>query len=190
MPHIKLTGKFIQLEQLSDAHREAIEPLAQDDSNWRYFPYSAAGAKFDPWFKKTLLAMENGEQLAFAVRRLQDQKIIGTTRFYDIELKHARLTIGHTWYANEARGTMVNPEAKLLLLSYAFEVLNMNRVEFTADARNAHSRAAIKKLSATEEGTLRMHLILENGYVRDTILFSIIKPEWPAIKAKLQARLA
>ena len=105
--------------------------------------------------------------------------------YYHIDRGHRRLCIGYTWLIPEVWGTYVNSECKYLLLKHAFEDLNINRVEFMADARNYRSRAALKKLGAREEGILRQHMILENGYVRDTVVFSIIKSEWPEIKMAL-----
>jgi RimJ/RimL family protein N-acetyltransferase len=186
---VNLVGKFVQLEPLTESHRSVFAVLTQDETIWTYYPYTALGDNFDPWFDKTLAKMESGEQVVFAARRLSDGKIIGSTRYYDINSQHRRLMIGHTWYTQEARGTQVNPECKLLLLVHAFESLNINRVEFATDARNLISQAAIKKLGATQEGVLRQHMVLDNGFVRDTVLFSIIKSEWLTIKHTLQARV-
>ncbi len=184
-----LDGKYVQLEPLHEAHREGLELINQDETIWTYFTYSATGLHFQEWFENTLKEMEHGKQFIYIVRCKREQKIIGCTRYYDIMPQHKRLIIGHTWYAKSARGTAVNPECKFLLLKQAFELLDFNRVELATDSRNTHSRAAIKKLGAVEEGLLRQHIILDNGYIRDTVLFSIIKPEWPDVKEKLQARL-
>lgn len=183
---LKLHGRFVDLEQLHFSHKEQLRAIAQDPTIWTYFPYSAAGIHFDPWFERTLLKTQNSEQLAFAVRCKKSLKVIGTTRFYDIEPKHRRLKIGHTWYTQEMRGTAVNPECKFLLLTHAFEYIDINRVELSVDSRNLPAIRAIKKLGATEEGILRQHMILEkDGYIRDTILFSIIKSDWPTVKNNL-----
>lgn len=184
-----LEGQFVSLEPLMETHREELRLTAQDENTWTYFPYSASGEKFDPWFTKSLRKMDEGEEYAFAVRYKKSGVIVGSTRYYEIALKHRRLKIGHTWYTQETRGTAVNPESKLLLLTNAFEKLNINRVEFTADSRNTISRAAMKKLGATEEGILRQHLILENGFIRDSVVLSILKEEWPLVKTKLRERL-
>jgi RimJ/RimL family protein N-acetyltransferase len=111
--------------------------------------------------------------------------VIGSTRFYEIDLNHKHLAIGYTWYIPEVWGTGINTECKLLLLKYAFETLLMNRVEFYIDARNERSRAAVKKLGAKEEGVLREHIILEDGYVRDTVVYSILAKEWKTIYSML-----
>ncbi len=127
--------------------------------------------------------------MAFIIWRKYDQKAVGSTRFYNMDYANKRLHIGYTWYTQDARGTAINPEAKLLLLKLAFESLDFNRVEFNADVRNLRSCAAIEKLGATKEGILRKHMIVQGDYVRDTAVFSIIKDQWPAVKDILQARL-
>jgi len=104
-------------------------------------------------------------------------------------MDNKKLTIGYTWYISEMRGTAINLECKLLLLTHAFENLNVNRVEFSTDARNLRSRAAIKKLGAQEEGILRQHMVVQNNHIRDTVIFSIIKSEWPNVKEGLLLRL-
>lgn len=186
---VKLAGKFIQLEPFENSHRDELRPLTQDETIWQYFSHAASGLDFDPWFNKAIEATKNGRQLAFVVRRLQDQKIIGSSRYYDITLKQRRLMIGYTWYIQAARGTAANPECKLLLLTHAFENLNINRIGFSPNANNVNSIAALKKLGATEEGTLRQYIIMRDGNTNDSVLFSIIKSEWPVIKENLQSRL-
>jgi len=107
-----------------------------------------------------------------------------------VVLKHHRVEIGSTWYVPAVWSTRINPECKLLLLAHAFEVLGMNRVSFCTDIRNTRSQAAIAKLGAVKEGILRSHMITQGGRVRDTVLFSIVLADWPAVKAQLTARLA
>jgi N-acetyltransferase len=123
------------------------------------------------------------------VRTLLDNKIVGSTRFYEIHPDHQRLAIGYTWYTPNVWGTTVNPECKLLLLRYAFDILRANRIEFFIDARNDRSRAAIQKLGATQEGILRKHIVLDDHFVRDTVVYSILKDEWPTVLSNLEKRL-
>jgi RimJ/RimL family protein N-acetyltransferase len=184
-----LQGKHIILEQLSESSREHLRSVAQDKEIWTFNGTSGFGDQFDFWYDKALKSAELGSHLPFLVRRKSDNAIIGSTRFYDIEAEHRRLKIGFTWYIPKVWGTFVNPECKYLLLRHAFEEMEMNRVEFVTDARNLRSRAAIKKLGATEEGILRQHMILGSGLLRDTVVFSIIQPEWPSVKSKLDERL-
>ena len=184
-----LKGTWIQPEPINEHHKSDLFIAAQNEEIWASTAAKAFGEKFYPWFDKALLGLHEKRELPFIVRRLSDEKIIGSTRYYDIRREHQRLTVGYTWYVPEVWGSYVNPESKLLLFQFAFEELNVNRVEFATDARNVHSRAAIKKLGAKEEGVLRQHMVLTDGFIRDTVMFSIVKSEWPEIKAALQTRL-
>lgn len=184
-----LKGYRIQLEPLNEKHKHELYHAAQDKSIWMYNSSKAFGDQFYCWFDKAMNCFEQQHHLPFIVRHLSDKKIIGSTRCYDINIEHQRLTIGYTWYIPEVWSTYVNPECKLLLLTFAFEDLKMNRVEFVTDSRNLRSRAAIKKLGAIEEGVLRHHMVLDDGFIRDSVIFSIIKPDWVQVKAMLQLRL-
>jgi RimJ/RimL family protein N-acetyltransferase len=186
-PAVTLTGSYVKLEPLKQEHYATLKSLSQDESISTYSP--ALKLKFDSWFNKALKNDITARQQTFIVRSLSDNQIIGSTRFYEMYLDHKRLSIGYTWYIPAVWGTAVNVECKLLLLQYAFEKLEMNRIEFFIDARNTRSRAAVKKLGATEEGILRQHIILEDGYIRDTVIYSILKNEWPLISANLQKKL-
>lgn len=184
---ITLTGHHIQLEPLESHHAEALKQLASNEKISTYSP--ALKLKFDAWFFKAIKSYVESRQLSFIVRRLSDQQIIGSTRFYEIYPEHHRLAIGYTWYIPEVWGTTVNLECKLLLLKYVFETLQGNRVEFHIDARNERSRGAVKKIGATEEGILRQHIVLDDGYIRDTVVYSIIKNEWPTISSQLMNKI-
>jgi RimJ/RimL family protein N-acetyltransferase len=131
----------------------------------------------------------NGD-MAFAVRNLKTQQIVGTTRFYNVEPAHKRGLIGYTWYAKSEQGTAINTEAKYLLMQYWFEVQKANAVEFRTHFFNEASRRAIERLGAKQDGILRSHQILKDGSIRDTVVYSIIASEWPAVKNNLQAKLA
>lgn len=181
---ILMQGSYIQLESLQEHHRDTLRYLSEDKKISTYSP--ALRLKFDAWFDK---ALKQDKQLSFVVRALSDRQIVGSTRFYDIQADHKRLSIGYTWYIPSVWGTQVNNECKLLLLKYAFETMQMNRIEFFIDSRNERSLAAVKKLGATPEGVLRKHIILEDGYIRDTVILSIIKDEWSTISQKLHERL-
>lgn len=185
----QLVGQFVTLMPLVENHREILRPLAEDHSIWAYMPANATGKQFNRWFDKALAAQVAGDQMVFVVLRNGDQTVVGSTRFYQIDYANKRLHIGYTWYIQDARGTQVNPEAKWLLLQYAFETLGFNRVEFNADARNTRSCAAIEKLGAVKEGVLRQHMIVQQDYMRDTAVFSIIRKQWSAVNDRLQQRL-
>jgi RimJ/RimL family protein N-acetyltransferase len=136
--------------------------------------------------RKTL-AMEG--RLPFAIVLRETGQPVGSTSYFDIRPAHRGLEIGYTWYAQAYQGTHINPENKYLLLRHAFETLGAVRVQLKTDKRNLRSQHAIAKLGAKLEGTLRKHTILENGYIRDTVMFSITDDEWPEVKAGLEARL-
>jgi len=183
-----LKGSWVQLEPLNESHRNELYNAAQDERIWSY-TVKAFGDRFYRWFDKAIHCYEQQQHLPFIVRHLPSKKIVGSTRYYDISIEHKRLAIGYTWYIPDVWATHVNPESKLLLLTFAFDELNMNRVEFVTDSRNTRSNAAIKKLGAIEEGILRQHMILDDGYVRDSVVFSIVKPDWEKVKSILQSRL-
>jgi RimJ/RimL family protein N-acetyltransferase len=182
-----LAGRHVRLEPLVEAHREPLRIAADDERIWRHTITVARGPGFDEWFNEALAA---GHRVPFAVRRLADDSLIGSTSYLDVVLKHKRLEIGSTWYRPECWATPVNPECKLLLLAHAFDVLGVNRVAFVTDRENERSRAAITKLGAVQEGVLRSHMVVQAGRIRDTVVFSITASEWPAVRERLRARLA
>jgi N-acetyltransferase len=187
-----LSGPALILEPLRSEHRDALRAATgNDDSIWTYFPinYNGAGEDFDRWFDYTLERYANDEHYPFAVRLRSNNRIVGTTRFYDMVPDHLRLSIGSTWYSKDTQGTLVNPEVRLLTLTYAFEQLGINRLEMITDPLNLSSRAAMKLLGCVEEGLIRSHLIYKDGRIRDSVLFSIIKSEWPAVRARLLTKL-
>jgi N-acetyltransferase len=184
-----LIGRWVQLEPLDECHREDLRVAADDDRIWRHTISIARGAEFDAWFNESLSQREAGRLVPFAVRRRADGKLVGGTSFLDPNLRHGRVEIGWTWYIPEVWGSEVNPDCKLLLMTHAFEVLGVNRVSFVTDVLNEHSQAAIAKLGAVREGVCRCHMITQSGRVRDSVLFSIIKAEWPGVKGRLEARL-
>ena len=183
-----LCGRFVVLEPLEERHHADLIRAAQDPDLWRYIPIAATKgfASRLPW-----LVEENaqGRHITFVVRRLSDDAVVGSTSYLAIAPADARVEIGFTWYVAGAQGGAVNPEAKYLLLSNAFAA-HYNRVEFKTDAKNLRSRAALRKLGAREEGVLRGHMWMPQGYFRDSAYFSILAAEWPEVKAQLEARLA
>jgi RimJ/RimL family protein N-acetyltransferase len=162
---------------------------ANHEEIWNYMPHKATNDAFDPWFDRCLLDLSSGAQINYAVRRKSDNLILGATAYYDIQLDNKRLTLGYSWYTPEVWGSVVNPEAKLLMLTQAFENWFINRIEMGTDPRNIHSWQAIKKLGATQEGILRQHMILQDTVVTDTVVFSILASEWKDIKAGLIQRI-
>ncbi len=187
---IVLTGRWVQLEPLDPRHREGLRAAAEDERIWQHTLVLARGPGFDAWFDDALAQRDAGRQIPFAVRRLANDQLVGSTSYLDINLRHKRIEIGSTWYNTQVWGSEINPESKLLLLTHAFEVLGMNRVAFVTDSRNERSQAAIAKLGAVREGICRSHYITQGGRIRDSIQFSIIAPEWPQARSRLLARLA
>ncbi|WP_433364805.1 GNAT family N-acetyltransferase [Streptosporangium sp. CA-115845] len=184
-----LSGPCVVLEPLTRQHQEPLRDAAGDDQSiWTYFT-TVRGADFDDWFDYSVERYANGELYPFAVRRRADDRIVGSTRYYDMAPEHLRLAIGSTWYTSSARGTLINSEVRLLTLTYAFETLSVNRVELITDPFNLSSRAAMKILGAVQEGVIRQHMIYDDGRVRDSVLFSIIKREWPGVRDKLLRKL-
>jgi RimJ/RimL family protein N-acetyltransferase len=185
-----LVGRHVRLEPLAEAHRESLRVAADDERIWRHTLTIARGPGFDEWFDEARTLYAAGARVPFAVRRLADDTLIGSTSYLDIVLKHRRIEIGSTWYRPDYWGTVVNPECKLLLLAHAFDVLGVNRVALITDRTNERSQAAIAKLGAVREGVLRAHMIVEGGRVRDSVVFAITTAEWPAVRERLTARVA
>ena len=184
-----LRGRFIQLEPFTPALKEAVRAALDTDADaWAIMVNNGGGEGFDDWWAKRLAHTEAGSEIAFAVRRLADGEVVGSSGYYALRPEHRGVEIGSTYYRPDARSGPVNPEAKLLLLDHAFGSGAL-RVEFVTDAVNTRSRAALLKLGAIEEGVLRRHKVTWTGRVRDTVMFSITDQDWPAVRARLQARL-
>ncbi|NNG03124.1 MAG: GNAT family N-acetyltransferase [Inquilinus sp.] len=188
---ITLADRIVRLEPLAEFHRAGLREAAVDPALWAHMFIDASTAGgFAGWFAEAMKVQGDGSALVFAVCRPEDGLPLGSTRYMNISRRDGRLEIGSTWYAAAAQGGAINPACKRLLLAHAFEALGAERVEFKTDARNARSRAAIAKLGAVEEGTLRRHMLVQHGHLRDTVYFSVLKDEWPAVRARLDARLA
>jgi RimJ/RimL family protein N-acetyltransferase len=184
-----LRGRHVQLEPLRAEHAEALRAAASDGRLWELaYTNVPTPGDVDAWLAAALAKQAAGEQLAFAVRAA-DGRIVGSTRYYELLPETPRLCIGYTWYARSVQRTGLNTEAKLLLLDHAFEALRCASVGFHTSTLNLASRAAIARLGAREEGILRQHLRHRDGTLRDSVCFSILDHEWPAVKAGLQAKL-
>lgn len=188
---VTLNGSVIRLEPLRPRHFAGLLAAGQDEAIFAHMgAVLNTPEAVDRFIMSALVAESKGEEYAFAVIRQADDQIIGSTRFMDVKEGTKNVEIGWTWYAQEAWGTAVNPEAKYLLLCHAFERWSAQRVYWKTDERNLRSQAAIKKLGAQYEGTFRHHMQRRDGSWRSTVHFSVIEPEWPAVKADLEARLA
>jgi RimJ/RimL family protein N-acetyltransferase len=172
------------------SHVDALQSAVRDGELWQLWYASVPSPDEMARYVDTAIRASTNGEMAFAVRNLKTQQIVGTTRLYNVEPAHKRGLIGYTWYAKSAQGTVINTEAKYLLLQYWFEVQQANAVEFRTHFFNEASRRAIERLGAKQDGILRSHQILKDGSVRDTVVYSIIASEWPAVRNNLQAKLA
>ncbi|MFZ0774715.1 MAG: GNAT family protein [Candidatus Sulfotelmatobacter sp.] len=190
---VTLEGSVVRLEPIRREHAEIFWEIAQDslDDIFRWIPYRMKTLEdFQHLVQKAFAEQERGESVVFATIERSSGRVIGSTRFMNIDRVNRRVEIGSTWLAPAWQRTAANTGAKYLMLRHAFEVWQCMRVELKTDALNQRSRSAILRLGAKEEGTLRKHLITWTGRVRDSVYFSILDAEWPEAKAKLEAMLA
>lgn len=185
---IVLEGRFVRLEPLDERHRDdLLAAAAEDPATWRYMSSDlSVGAGAWPAY---LADARRPEYVAWATIERDSNRAVGSTRFGDIAPEHGRVEIGWTWIAPSHQRTAVNTEAKLLQLTYAFDELGATRVALKTDGRNLRSQAAIERLGAVREGALRRHIRMPDGFMRDTVYYSILSDEWPAVKARLEERL-
>jgi RimJ/RimL family protein N-acetyltransferase len=182
---VTLRGSFVVLEPMRPDHVEALAGIGLDPELWRWIPTGVASLEdMQAYVAKALEEQRRGVSLPFVI--LAQGRVAGSTRYGNIDLANRRLEIGWTWVAPAYQRTAVNTEAKLLLLTHAFERLGVNRVELKTDALNQKSRTAIARLGAVEEGTFRKHIVTASGRVRDTVYYSIIDTEWPTVKRRLE----
>ena len=188
---VTLEGQHVRLEPLSTAHEEALIAAAGDGELWNSTVTIVADrSTMAGYIEAALHGRAQGHELPFVIIRKPSGEVVGTTRFYEIVPADRRVAIGYTWVSASAQRTAVNTESKLLLLTHAFERWQCIRVEFITDVLNQQSRTAILRLGAKQEGTLRRHMIMPNGRIRDSVCFSIIAEEWPEVKARLASKLA
>jgi RimJ/RimL family protein N-acetyltransferase len=184
---IVLEGRVVRLEPLEERHRDDLLAAATEDpATWRYMSADLSAA--DAWPDYLADALRP-EYVAWATIERVSDRAVGSTRFGDIAPEHGRVEIGWTWIAPSRQRSAVNTEAKLLQLTYAFDTLGAGRVALKTDSRNERSQRAIERLGAVREGVLRRHLRLPDGHVRDTVYYSILADEWPAVRARLEERL-
>jgi RimJ/RimL family protein N-acetyltransferase len=185
-----LEGARIRLEPLTEAHHPALCAIGLDAELWRWTPKQVhTAADMADYIGFALAERGAGRALPFAIIDKATGRAIGSTRYMAIDPAHRRVEIGSTWLGRSWQRTGANTEAKYLLLQHAFETLGCLRVELKTDALNERSRAAIRRIGAREEGTLRSHMITASGRIRDTVYYSILEGEWPGVKQALAARL-
>jgi ribosomal-protein-alanine N-acetyltransferase len=184
---VRLDGWTIHLEPLTAVHapvlwRQADPEIFQWVLEW---PRDSSLPAFEEWMRTVVL--EAPASLPFTI--LLAGEPVGVTGYLEIRPRHRGLEIGRTWIARAHQGSRVNPESKYLLLRHAFETLEAERVQFKTDLHNLHSQRAIEKLGAVREGVLRRYQVRSNGTMRDTVMYSLIRDDWPEVKARLEARL-
>jgi RimJ/RimL family protein N-acetyltransferase len=188
---VTLTGELVMLEPMRPGDHDELVAAASDGRLWELWYTSVPSPEtMRADITEKLARQSAGEMLPFTVRRTDTGGAVGVTTYMNIEADVPRLEIGSTWTAATAQRTGVNAESKLLLLTHAFEVLGCLAVEFRTHWHNQQSRAAIARLGAKQDGVLRNHRRLPDGSLRDTVVFSILDTEWPAVRSGLRHRLA
>lgn len=191
LEQVTLQGQHVRLEPLSMEYLDALCAIGLDEDLWRWTPSQVTTTdQMRAYVEEALREREQGKSLPFVIVSRAEDAVAGCTRFGNIVPEHKRLEIGWTWVGRAWQRTAVNTETKLLLLTHGFETLGMQRVELKTDSLNERSRNAILRLGAKQEGILRKHMITDSGRLRDTVYFSILDNEWPAVKVGLQGRLA
>ena len=188
---VTLGGRHATLEPLAQEHHDELVAAVRDGELWKLW-YTSIPAPGDMHaeIERRLGLQRAGTMLPFAVRSRASGRIAGMTTYMNIDAKNRRVEIGSTWYAKSVQRTALNTECKLMLLAHAFERLDCIAVEFRTGYFNFTSRRAIERLGAKQDGILRSHQFYADGSLRDTVVFSIVAHEWPAVKRHLESKLA
>lgn len=188
---VLLRGNIVRLEPLQESHIDALGDVAYDPALWQYtMTHISNRNELETYVHAALAVAAHGTGLPFVTVLQKENRIIGSTRFANYDRESRRIEIGWTWVAPPWQRSGANVEAKLLMMTHAFEQLGCHRVEFKTDVLNHKSRNALLGIGATEEGVLRQHSIVWNGRIRDSIYYSVLAPEWPGVKARLSERLS
>ena len=188
---VTLQGTHVLIEPLDAGHRDEIVAAASDGELWKLWYTSVpAPQAAEGWIAAALKQRTEAGALPFVIRRANDRRLVGATRFFNVAAENRRLEIGHTFYAASVHRTPVNTETKLLLLTHAFESLGCIGVELRTHFMNQQSRRAIERLGAKLDGVLRSHQVMPDGSLRDTCVYSILATEWPAVRNHLAFRLS
>jgi RimJ/RimL family protein N-acetyltransferase len=188
---VTLEGRHVRLEPLSRAHGTELASVAIDRDLWRWTPTQIHSmTDLDAYIEAALSSQRAGTAMPFATVDRSAGRAIGSTRFGNIDPQNRRVEIGWSWLGRAFQRKAYNTEAKLLMLTHAFERLDCIRVELRADVLNRKSRTAIERLGAREEGILRHHMILPDGRLIDWVYYSILREEWPSVRAGLEQKLA
>jgi RimJ/RimL family protein N-acetyltransferase len=189
---VVLYGEHVRLEPLDHRHAEALLEEAQSDDVWRFMPVPRPETLevMTSLIDKAWKAASLGAEIPFAIIDGEADRPIGSTRFIDIRRPDRGLEIGWTWLAARTHRSAANTEAKYLLLRHAFEDLGALRVQLKTDGRNERAQRAIERIGAVKEGVLRRHRLMWDGVFRDTVYYSVLDSDWPAVKERLQGFLA
>jgi len=183
--NITLESERALLRPLELDDEKALQEVADDDSLWIYgLQDLSKPEELIKYIKKAISDRENGISAVWVIIDKKTNKVAGCTRLAEISWRDERGQIGWTWIGRDFQGSGLNKEMKYLMLTYGFEVLGLNRIEFKADERNHQSRQALLGIGATREGVLRQHMKIHNGYIRNTVFYSILRSEWDTIKAQ------
>ena len=186
-----LTGDVVRLEPLRQDHLDGLTEAGLDPRIWAWMPADGSTPEgMAAIVESAIGARAAGTMLPYVTIARQDDRIAGSSRYLNLVPDDLRLEIGWTWLDPAFQRTAVNTEAKLLMLGHAFDDLGCRRVELKTDALNEQSRVAILGIGATFEGIFRRHMVMAGGRARDTAYYSILDDEWPAVRERLQARLA
>lgn len=185
---ITLQGQHVCLEPLEMRHFEALLGVSGDPEIWRFMSFGQLSTpeRLRGWIESIQHEPEQGLGLPFAIVQRESGQVCGSTSLYQVNPQHRRLELGRTWLGRAFWRTAVNTESKYLLLCHAFEGLGANRVEIKTNSQNFRSQRAIERLGATREGLLRSYSVWSDGSVRDTVMYSIIRSEWPQVKKRLE----
>jgi len=185
---VTLTGKFVRLEPMTEAHAPALAEIGAGQDFWHFMLYGDMKTEADMrnW---VLDILSRSGDVPFVAVHLASGRVAGATRYLNVSPKDRGLEIGGTWYGLDFQRTAVNTECKYLLLKHAFETLGAIRVQLKTDARNVRSQKAIERIGAVKEGILRNHMILPDGYIRDSVFYSIVASEWDGVKSRLESIL-
>lgn len=188
--HPVLEGRSVRLEPLSETHHAGLCAVGLEPGLWEFVPHRVTNAgEMLEYIRTALREAGAGVSIPFAIVDRASGTVAGSTRLMNVDRAHRRVEIGATWLGASWQRTALNTEAKYLLFRHAFETMGCVRVELKADARNQRSRTAILRVGAREEGTLRRHMILWTGWIRDTVYYSVLDSEWPQVKAGLENRM-
>lgn len=187
---VSLEGKFVKLDPLRVDHIPGLYEAASDPDLWLWTSVAiTAQSDMEKYVRDAIAGRERVECLPFVIIEKESGKIVGSTRFGAIDRLQKKAEIGWTWITPDFQRSAVNTEAKLLMLTHAFEVWKAIRVEFKTDSNNEKSLKALKRIGAKKEGTLRNHMITQSGRIRHSVYFSIIDEEWESVKADLASKL-